>query len=47
MCFNWEVYTHLTNQIYGGLHLAKLIGLSIQQTQDVVSQSADLIRNTG
>lgn len=40
------ILSHLTNQVDGGLHLAQLIVLSIKETQDAVSQSADLIRHT-
>lgn len=38
---------HLANQIDGGLHLAQLIGLSIEQIQDAAGQSADLIGHAG
>lgn len=41
------VRAHLTNQVDGRLHLTKLIGLSIQQTQHTTGQSADLVSNAG
>ena len=38
---------HLTNEVDGRLHVTKLIGLRIEQTQHAVGQRADLVGDAG